>query len=98
MKIHFFSDTNETTTGYDDLEPQFKLKKKEGEKLSYICNLCKPKNSVISVNIKSRSNLKRHLSGQHSTKDVENYESIKKRKKENSSSSSSSGSLVQVAA
>ena len=68
--------------GYADLEPQFTLKKKEGERLSYICNLCKPKNSVISVNVKSRSNLKRHLTSQHSKKDVENYESIKKMKKE----------------
>ena len=68
--------------GYADLEPQFTLKKKEGERLLYICNLCKPKNSVISVNVKSRSNLKRHLTSQHSKKDVENYEGIKKKKKE----------------
>ena len=58
--------------GYADLEPQFTLKKKDGERLSYICNLCKPKNSVISVNVKSRSNLKRHLNSQHSKRDVEN--------------------------
>ena len=94
IKFHentFFSDTNETKTGYADLEPQFTLKKKDGEKLLYQCNICKP-SKVISVNVKSRSNLKRHLSGQHSKKDVENYEGIKKRKKENLSS----GSLVQV--
>ena len=72
-KCTFFSDSNETTAGYADLEPQFTLKKKEGEKVSYICKLCKPKNSV---NIKSLSNLKRHLTGQHSKKDVENYEGI----------------------
>ena len=65
MKMHFCSDTIETKSVYADLEPQFTLHKKESEKLSYKCNLCKPKNSVLHCNVKSRSNLKRHLTGKH---------------------------------
>ena len=56
---------NEEKTEKFDMELQFALKKKDGEKLSYQCNLCKPKNSVISANVKSRTNLKRHLSNLH---------------------------------
>ena len=69
MKFHknalFFSNTNKAQSVYADLEPQFTLKNEEGEKLVYQCNICKPKPSVISVNIKSRSNLKRHLTAKH---------------------------------
>ena len=64
-------------------------------KLSYQCNLCKPKVSVISANVESRSNLKRHLSNLHGSKVIEKYEeSIKKRKL--SKSSSDATNLVQV--
>ena len=45
-------------------------------KLSYQCNLCKPKVSVISANVESRSNLKRHLSNLHGSKVIEKYEKI----------------------
>ena len=71
------------------MEPQFTLKNEEGEKLVYQCNLCKPKPSVISVNVKSRSNLKRHLSAKHGKQDLENYEKIKKKKTGQSSTTDS---------
>ena len=78
-----------------NLEPQFELKSKEGDKLSYQCNLCKPKTRIISANTKTRFNLKRHLSTLHSQKDVDAYE-IKIKKKKPTEISGGSAGPVQV--
>ena len=56
------------------LEPQFSLKKMDGDKFSYQCNLCKPKVKMIAAHLRSRFNLKRHLSTQHANRDVDNFE------------------------
>ena len=63
------------------LEPQFSLKKKEGDKFSYQCNLCKPKVKLIATHLRSgKWNLKRHLSTQHTKGDVDHFEEkIRKR-------------------
>ena len=51
---------------------RFLVIKKDGDKLSYQCNLCKPR--MITANIQTRFNLKRHLSTQHGRKDIDNFE------------------------
>ena len=58
---------------WDMYEPIFTFNKQTDDKLYYKCNLCQ---SVCSAATTSRSNLKRHLSNQHDSTHVKEFEAI----------------------